>query len=43
VADSADTANGDGAVVGSGTFNLAHPLGVATPKPTATPVGVGGY
>lgn len=25
VADSADMANGDGAVVGAGTFNLAHP------------------
>jgi predicted lipoprotein with Yx(FWY)xxD motif len=27
VADSADTANGDGDVVGSGTFKLAHPIG----------------
>jgi predicted lipoprotein with Yx(FWY)xxD motif len=43
VADSADTANGDGAPVGSGTFNLAHPLGVATAAPTATPAGGGGF
>jgi len=27
VADSADTANGDGSIVGSGTFKLAHPIG----------------
>jgi predicted lipoprotein with Yx(FWY)xxD motif len=27
VADSADTANGDGSIVGAGTFKLAHPIG----------------
>jgi predicted lipoprotein with Yx(FWY)xxD motif len=27
IADSADTASGDGSPVGSGTFNLAHPIG----------------
>jgi predicted lipoprotein with Yx(FWY)xxD motif len=43
VGDTADTANGAGDVVGSGTFNLAHPLAAATP-PISTPVpGGGGY
>jgi predicted lipoprotein with Yx(FWY)xxD motif len=47
VADSADTANGNGDVVGNGTFELAHPLAdptsAPTTDPTIAPAPIGGY